>query len=144
MFSLNLDYNHGRDYYKMMGTMTRMVVYSPDVTWHQAREPLILPAWTPEAVTGNLAPTSEYVCMSPPATVATPITTTPPNQLLPHHYMNLSLVPSSTSAATPTPAPAPTATPALSMPPPPTPIYDSVVRKLGLERDLPMPRCTRG
>ena len=41
------------------------------------------------------------------------------------------------------PAPWPTVTPAPSMPPL-TPIYDCVVRKLGLEKDVRIPGCTRG
>ena len=77
--------------------MTGMVAYSRKVTWHQAREPLILLAQTSKAGTANLAPTPEFVFIPPPAAVPVrllppaPITVASDLRLLPHHYLHLFL-----------------------------------------------------
>ena len=108
-----------------MDAETGRVVHSCDVTWHQPREPLISPAPTAGSGVPHLssgAETPDYVYIQP------------------------------TPAATATPAAAPaTAAPVLAsavaapapLPNPPASIPDRVVRELGHEADVRMPRRTR-
>ena len=140
-----------------------MIVNSRDVTWHQTREPLMPPAWTSEAGTGNHAPTVEHVSIPPldaatvpapaaaliPAPAATPLPAPVAAPLPPTIQPPLATprprlpAPALASAPVPSPAPAPTSTSVLSMPSP-TPIPDGVIRKLEVESDVRMSDRTRG
>ena len=120
-YFLNFGYNHGSDCVTIMDAETGRIVHSRDFTWHQPRKPLISPAPTvgsemPQSPSGTATP--EYIHASP----APAATTTPAAAPVP-----------ASDNATPAPLRNPTA-----------PIRDRVVRELGREGDVRMPRRTRG
>ena len=127
-FSLNFNYNHGSDCFKIMDAETGRVVHSRNLTWHQPREPVISPApivgWG-VLYQSSVAETPDYVYIQPkPAATATPATAP------------ATAAPMSASAVTPS-APAPLSNP-------PASVSDRVVQELGHEADMRMPRRSRG
>ena len=120
-YFLNFGYNHGNSCMKIMDAETRRIVHSRDVTWHQPREPLISPAPT----VGSEVPQS-------PSGTATP------------EYIHTQPAPAATTASAAAPVPA-SDNAAPVMPRNPTAsIRDRVVRELGHEGDVRMPRRMRG
>ena len=117
-YFLNLGYNHGSDWMKIVDAETGRIVHSRDVTWHQRREPLISPAPTVGSEVPHGTETPDYIYIQP-----TPAATTAPAA---------APVPASDNAA---PAPPPNSTAS---------IRDCVVRELGHVGDERMSGRTRG
>ena len=132
MFFPEFGYIHGSDCFKIMDAETGRVVHLRDVTWHPPREPLISSAPTVESGVPypSLGTESPYCMYIQPPLVATDTPATAPAFAL--------------AAATPMPASAVIALAPAPPPNPPAPIPDCVVRKLGHEADVPLPRRKRG
>ena len=120
-YFLNIGYNHGSDWVKIMDAETGRIVHSRDVTWQQPREPLISPALTvgsevPQSPSGTATPECIYIQPAPAATTA------------------------------PAAAPVPASDNAAPAPPrnPTAPIRHRVTRELGHGGNVRMPGRTRG
>ena len=117
-----------------------MFAHLHDVTSHQPRKPLVLPASTVPTLISNTSSddeTHKYMYIQPPLVVMATLATAPST-----FSERVSSYHKHTSASIISPARHSTSACAINAPPP-APIFNCFVRELGHEVDVYMPECTQ-